>query len=88
MNDQKFITPLDDFLSYMESSLSPKDFAELKSKIQTKLLDRAPVVAIIGKAGVGKTTTINNFFVVVFFVFVVLTRKGILAMSRLVPLVL
>ena len=41
MNDQKFITPLDDFLSYMESSLSPKDFAELKSKIQTKLLDRA-----------------------------------------------
>ncbi|WP_370756352.1 GTPase family protein [Prevotella pectinovora] len=68
MNDQKFITPLDDFLSYMESSLSPKDFAELKSKIQTKLLDRAPVVAIIGKAGVGKTTTINNLFDVEDFV--------------------
>ena len=63
MSESKYITPLDEFMSYMENTLSPKDFTEFKSKVQTQLLDRAPVVAIIGKAGVGKTTTINNLFV-------------------------
>lgn len=62
MSESKYITPLDEFMSYMENTLSPKDFTEFKSKVQTQLLDRAPVVAIIGKAGVGKTTTINNLF--------------------------
>lgn len=62
MSESKYITPLDEFMSYMENTLSPKDFTKFKSKVQTQLLDRAPVVAIIGKAGVGKTTTINNLF--------------------------
>lgn len=62
MNEQVNETPLAQFMSYMESKLKPKEFEEFRTKVQTELLDRAPVVAIIGKAGVGKTTTINNLF--------------------------
>ena len=62
MNEQLKGTPLAQFMSYMESKLKPKEFEEFRTKVQTELLDRAPVVAIIGKAGVGKTTTINNLF--------------------------
>lgn len=71
-------SPLALFMEYMESKLSPKDFLEFRDKVQTELLDRAPVVAIIGKAGVGKTTTINNLFDVDEFVAEVLSfdQKG------------
>lgn len=62
MNEQVKETPLAQFMSYMESKLKPEEFEEFRTKVQTELLDRAPVVAIIGKAGVGKTTTINNLF--------------------------
>lgn len=62
MNEQLKETPLAQFMSYMEGKLKPKEFEEFRTKVQTELLDRAPVVAIIGKAGVGKTTTINNLF--------------------------
>lgn len=62
MNEHVKETPLAQFMSYMESKLKPKEFEEFRTKVQTELLDRAPVVAIIGKAGVGKTTTINNLF--------------------------
>lgn len=62
MNEQVKETPLAQFMSYMESKLKPNEFEEFRTKVQTELLDRAPVVAIIGKAGVGKTTTINNLF--------------------------
>lgn len=62
MNEQVKKTPLAQFMSYMESKLKPQEFEEFSKKVQTELLDRAPVVAIIGKAGVGKTTTINNLF--------------------------
>lgn len=78
MNEQIEQTPLAQFLSYMESKLSPKEYQEFRDKVQMELLDRAPVVAIIGKAGVGKTTTINNLFDVDEFVAEVLTfeQKG------------
>lgn len=78
MNKQVTDTPLAQFMSYMESKLKPKEFEEFKTKVQTELLDRAPVVAIIGKAGVGKTTTINNLFDVDDFVAEALTfdEKG------------
>lgn len=71
-------SPLSQFMEYMENKLSPDDFHEFKTKVQTELIDRAPVVAIIGKAGVGKTTTINNLFDVDDFVAEVLTfeQKG------------
>ena len=62
MNEQVKETPLAQVMSYMESKLKPNEFEEFRAKVQTELLDRAPVVAIIGKAGVGKTTTINNLF--------------------------
>lgn len=62
MNEKVKGTPLAQFMSYMEGKLKPKEFNEFRTKVQTELLDRAPVVAIIGKAGVGKTTTINNLF--------------------------
>lgn len=71
-------SPLDQFMEYMESKLSPKEYQMFRDKVQKELLDRAPVVAIIGKAGVGKTTTINNLFDVDEFVAEVLTfnQKG------------
>lgn len=62
MNNSIDNTPLAQFMGIMESRLSPKEFKEFKEKVQTQLLDRPPVVAVIGKAGVGKTTTINNLF--------------------------
>lgn len=78
MNEELEKTPLAQFMGYMESKLSPKEYREFRDKVQTELLDRAPVVAIIGKAGVGKTTTINNLFDVDEFVAEVLTfeQKG------------
>lgn len=78
MNEQLEQSPLVQFMEYMESKLSPKEYQEFRDKVQTELLDRAPVVAIIGKAGVGKTTTINNLFDVDDFVAEVLTfeQKG------------
>lgn len=78
MNEQLEQSPLAQFMGYMESKLSPKEYLEFREKVQTELLDRAPVVAIIGKAGVGKTTTINNLFDVDEFVAEVLTfeQKG------------
>ena len=78
MNEQLEQSPLAQFMEYMESKLSPKEYQEFRDKVQTELLDRAPVVAIIGKAGVGKTTTINNLFDVDDFVAEVLSfeQKG------------
>ena len=78
MNEQLEQSPLVQFMEYMESKLSPKEYQEFRDKVQTELLDRAPVVAIIGKAGVGKTTTINNLFDVDEFVAEVLSfeQKG------------
>lgn len=78
MNKQLEQSPLAQFMEYMESKLSPKEYQEFRDKVQTELLDRAPVVAIIGKAGVGKTTTINNLFDVDDFVAEVLSfeQKG------------
>lgn len=78
MNEQLEQSPLVQFMEYMESKLSPKEYREFRDKVQTELLDRAPVVAIIGKAGVGKTTTINNLFDVDDFVAEVLSfeQKG------------
>lgn len=78
MNEQLEQSPLTQFMGYMESKLSPKEYLEFHEKVQRELLDRAPVVAIIGKAGVGKTTTINNLFDVDEFVAEVLTfeQKG------------
>lgn len=78
MNKPLENSPLAQFMDYMESKLSPTEFKEFQNKVQTELLDRAPVVAIIGKAGVGKTTTINNLFDVDDFVAEVLTfeQKG------------
>lgn len=78
MNEQLEQSPLAQFMEYMESKLSPKEYQEFHDKVQTELLDRAPVVAIIGKAGVGKTTTINNLFDVDDFVAEVLSfeQKG------------
>lgn len=78
MNEQLEQTPLAQFMEYMESKLSPKEYQEFRDKVQAELLDRAPVVAIIGKAGVGKTTTINNLFDVDNFVAEVLSfeQKG------------
>lgn len=78
MNEQLEQSPLVQFMEYMESKLSPKEYLEFRDKVQTELLDRAPVVAIIGKAGVGKTTTINNLFDVDDFVAEVLSfeQKG------------
>lgn len=60
--EKQIITPLDEFMIFMEKELSPEHYRELKSKVENKLLNHVPVVAIIGKAGVGKTTTINNLF--------------------------
>ena len=48
-------------MEYMESKLSPKEYQEFRDKVQTELLDRAPVVAIYGAAGVGKTTLCSQF---------------------------
>lgn len=78
MNEQIEQSPLVQFMEYMESKLSPKEYQKFRDKVQTELLDRAPVVAIIGKAGVGKTTTINNLFDVDDFVAEVLSfeQKG------------
>lgn len=78
MNEQLEQSPLVQFMEYMESKLSQKEYREFRDKVQTELLDRAPVVAIIGKAGVGKTTTINNLFDVDDFVAEVLSfeQKG------------
>lgn len=78
MNEQLEQSPLVQFMDYMESKLSPKEYQEFRDKVQTELLDRAPVVAIIGKAGVGKNTTINNLFDVDEFVAEVLSfeQKG------------
>lgn len=78
MNEQLEQSPLVQFMEYMESKLSPKEYQEFRDKVQAELLDRAPVVAIIGKAGVGKTTTINNLFDVDDFVAEVLSfeQKG------------
>ena len=78
MNKQLEQSPLSQFMKYMENKLSPKEYHEFSDKVQTELLDRAPVVAIIGKAGVGKTTTINNLFDVDEFVAEVLSfeQKG------------
>ena len=75
MNEQIEQSPLAQFMEYMESKLSPKEYQKFRDKVQTELLDRAPVVAIIGKAGVGKTTTINNLFDVDDFVAEVLSFK-------------
>lgn len=78
MNEVLGQSPLVQFMEYMESKLSPKEYQQFRDKVQKELLDRAPVVAIIGKAGVGKTTTINNLFDVDEFVAEVLTfnQKG------------
>lgn len=57
-----YVTPLDDFMDYMKSSMPPDKFEQFRETVQRELIDRAPVVAVIGKAGVGKTTTINSLF--------------------------
>lgn len=62
MNKPLDNSPLAQFMDYMASKLSPNEFQKFQTKVKTELIDRAPIVAIIGKAGVGKTTTINNLF--------------------------
>lgn len=63
MNEELYKeTPLSKFMDMMRKELSPEDFNKFEKKVKGELLSKPPVVAIIGKAGVGKTTTINNLF--------------------------
>lgn len=54
-------TPLDDLQEQLEKSLSADKAAKLKAALRTEQ-SRPPKIAFLGKAGVGKTTTINNLF--------------------------
>lgn len=65
--EKKELTPIQAFLLYAEESvnsgkLSMDEYNELKENIENKLITSPPQIAIIGKAGVGKSTTINKLF--------------------------
>lgn len=49
-------------MTYVEKHASKEEMAEIKEDMQRGIFANPPKVAIIGKAGVGKTTTINNLF--------------------------
>lgn len=54
-------TPLQDLEEQLASHLPPSKLAQLKAALRQEA-DRPPKIAFLGKAGVGKTTTINNLF--------------------------
>lgn len=73
MNDFKNLSPVEIVLkqakqAVAEGKMTSAAYEELKTKFHEKQTVSPPKVAIIGKAGVGKSTTINNLFSVVDFV--------------------
>lgn len=54
--------PLFQLLDSLKKKMPEKEFNKFKKKVQTELINKVPTVAVIGKAGVGKTTTIINLF--------------------------
>src|SRR5205823_8694591 len=47
----------------MESTgLTSAEFAELRNKMRTAVLERPPTVGVIGLSGVGKSSTLNALF--------------------------
>lgn len=50
-----------DLIEKLKGILSPKDLSELKRLVENEK-NIPPKIAIIGKSGVGKTTTINSLF--------------------------
>ena len=59
--DNKTKNKEDEVLEKIESILSPKEIELIKSKL-TKEKSKPPKIAVVGKSGVGKSTTINNLF--------------------------
>lgn len=53
---------LETLMAYVEKHASKDQMAEIKEAMQKGIFDNPPKVAIIGKSGVGKTSTINNLF--------------------------
>lgn len=51
----------DSFIEKFKGILSPQDLSELKRLVENEK-NIPPKIAVIGKSGVGKTTTINNLF--------------------------
>lgn len=53
---------LEALLTYIEKKASKEEALEMKEAFKKGIIDNPPKVAIIGKSGVGKTSTINNLF--------------------------
>lgn len=53
---------LESLMAYAEKHATPEEIAKAKEALRTGIYDNPPKVAIIGKSGVGKTSTINNLF--------------------------
>lgn len=53
---------LETLMAYVEKNASKEQMAEIKDVLKKGIFDNPPKVAIIGKSGVGKTSTINNLF--------------------------
>lgn len=73
MNETTQLSPVEIIIeqaqqAVSEGKMTSETFEELKAKLHEKQTLSPPKVAIIGKAGVGKSTTINNLFSVVDFV--------------------
>lgn len=73
MNNSKNLSPVEIVLeqakqAVVEGKMTSDAYKELEAKFREKQTVSPPKVAIIGKAGVGKSTTINNLFSVVDFV--------------------
>lgn len=73
MNKTSQMSPVEIILeqakqAVVEGKMTSKAYEELKTKLYEKQTLSPPKVAIIGKAGVGKSTTINNLFSVVDFI--------------------
>lgn len=53
---------LDSLMSFAEKKVSKEELNEIKEQIQNGIFKNSPKIAVIGKAGVGKSSTVNNLF--------------------------
>jgi predicted GTPase len=60
-NGSTIIDPKNKLLKIIKQTLSDEDFSLFQRNLNNERI-RPPKVAVIGKSGVGKTTTINNVF--------------------------
>jgi len=61
MDQSKEVTPKELMFEELKKHLSPNEFNLVKQKF-TQERQRPPKVAVFGKTGVGKTTTVNSLF--------------------------